>query len=311
MYIRSIEIQGLTDLPYCLLTDIPQEGLRFNASTPETTALADAIAMWFACFEETALVDLIVQWGWAHEEDVEVIGEGRVEEISWFDGTYAAMWPEERDVSITLSVILDGDSVQQCRQIIANPEVQVALMTEPTFEATVSLRWSDDHQVMGIGLASIQLGQWRMPTEKPHWYGRLLTLMQRRFFLNGNHFAVAERALTTMLSINGFHRYQAFISACEHVGDVRVASLLDREPVLLIDDGPVRRWGNDMLTRLRVLAAWHLVEADIVWSERLLANPPKHKQIWGVDPTEPNALEGASLNLRSKDKTLQFPGSSK
>ena len=53
-----------------------------------------------------------------------------------------------------------------------------------------------------------------------------------------------------------------------------MASVLDREPVLLIDDKPIRRWGDDMETQLRVLASWYLMEADIVWSDRFLENTP-------------------------------------
>ena len=77
-----------------------------------------------------------------------------------------------------------------------------------------------------------------------------------------------------MLSLTGFERYRAFQEACSEWGDVRVASVLDREPVLLIDDKPIRRWGDDMETQLRVLAAWYLIEADIVWSDRFLVNTP-------------------------------------
>ena len=310
MNIRSIEIQGVADLPYCCLTDIPHNGMRFQRSTPETTALADSIAMWFAAFDELTLVDLIVQWGWAQEEDIEVFVKERVEEVHWFDGSCAAMWVEDRDVSIALEVVLDSATLQRLRQLIPNPEVQVALMTEPTFAATVSLRWSSDHQVMGIGLSSMQLGHWRMPVDKPHWYGGLLQIFQTRFFRNHNRFAVAESALTTMLSLTGFERYRAFQEACSKWGDLRVASVLDREPVLLIDDKPIRRWGDDMEAQIRVLAAWHLIEADIVWSDRLLSNAPSKKQVWGVDSTDKNAIDARTLNLRDQDTTIHFPSSS-
>ena len=116
MYIRSIEIQGVADLPYCHLTNVPADGMRFQRCTPETTALADSIAMWFAAFDELALVDLIVQWGWAQEEDIEVFVKDRVEEVHWFDGSCAAMWVEDRDVSIALEVVLDAGALQRLRQ---------------------------------------------------------------------------------------------------------------------------------------------------------------------------------------------------
>ena len=306
MYIRSIEVQGIADLPYCRLTEISSQGMRFKMATPETTALADSMALWFAVFDEVTLVDLIVQWGWAQEEDVEVFGEERVEEVHWFDGAYASMWVEDRDVSITLEVVLGAGTLQQLRQLISNPEIQVALMTEPVFAATVSLRWSNDHQVMGIGLSGIQLGQWRMPVEKPHWYPGLLRLLQMRFFRNHNRFSVAETTLSTMLSLNGFERYRAFQDACSEWGHLRAASLLDREPVLLIDDKPIRRWGDDMEAKVRVLASWYLMEADIVWSDRLLDNAPSTKQIWGVDLTFDGSVDGHTLNLRSQDTTIQF-----
>ena len=309
MYVRSIEIQGLADLPYCRLDEIPSNGMRFKGSTPETTALADAMAMWFAAFDELALVDLIVHWGWAQEEDIEVFVKDRVEEVHWFDGSCAAMWVEDRDVSIAVEVVLDSGVLQRLRQIISDPEVQVALMTAPTFAATVSLHWSSDHQVMAIGLSSMLLGQWRMPVEKPHWYGPFLRVFQSRFFRNHNRFSVADSALTNLLSLKGFDRYTAFQKACAKWGEIRVASVLDSEPVLLIDDKPIRRWGDDMETQLRVLAAWYLMEADIVWSDRLLVNAPSAKQVWGVDPTAASAVDGNSLNLRTPDTTIHFPSS--
>ena len=305
MYVRSIEIQGLADLPYCQLSDIPQSGMRFKEANPETTALADAMAIWFAAFNEEALVDLIVQWGWAREEDIEVFGDERVEEVQWFDGTCASMWVEDRDVSIALEVVLDPASVQYIRQAVSNPEVQVTLMTEPTFSATVSLRWSNDHQVMAIGVSAVQFGHWRMPVEKPHWYATIFRLLSNRFFRNHNRFSVADAGLGAMLSLTGFERYLAFQNACRHLGAVRVASLLDREPVVLINDKIVRRWGDEMEGQLRVLASWHLMEADIIWSDRLLDDAPLSKQIWGIDAE--SVLEGRTLNARAQDRTLQFP----
>ena len=114
-----------------------------------------------------------------------------------------------------------------------------------------------------------------------------------------------------MLSLNGYERYREFQNACSAWGDVRVASLLDREPVLLIDDKPIRRWGDDMEAKIRVLASWHLIEADIVWSDRLLDNAPSTKQIWGVDPTVTDTVDGRTLNLRAQDTTIQFPSQTK
>lgn len=307
MYISSVEVQGLADLPYCLQQDIPPQGLRFTAATPETTAFADAIALWFAAFDELALVDLVVEFGWAQEEDIEVLGEGLVEELSWFDGTNASMWVEDRSVSISLVLALDTETVQDLRRLIPQPEVQVALMTEATFSATVSLRWSDDYQVVNLALSGIQLGQWRMPAERPAWFFSMTRLFQRRFFRNHNRFSVAEEALSVMLSIDGFERYQQFQSACARWGDIRVVSVLDRAPMLLINNLPLRRWGMQMEQNLRVLASWYLMNAEIVWSDVLLPDPPSEKQVFGVDQKHPKAIDGSRLNIREGDQTLRFP----
>ena len=86
-----------------------------------------------------------------------------------------------------------------------------------------------------------------------------------------------------------------------------MASVLDREPVLLIDDKPIRRWGDDMETKIRVLAAWYLMEADIIWSDRLLANAPYTKQVLGIDPRDKTATDGRTLNLRAQDTMIHFP----
>ena len=307
MYIQSVEIQGLADLPYCLLKEVPSSGMTFIEATPETTALADALAIWFAAFDEMNLVDLLVQWGWAQEEDIEVFGEGLIEEVSWFDGTCSSMWVEARDVSISLDIVLDNEAVQTLRQLISNPEVQVALMSDPTFSATLSMRWSNDHQVMGLAFTSIRLGQWRMPSEKPVWYLGLMRLFSQRFFRNHNRFMVAECALCTMLSIDGFERYQSFQQACSKWGELRVVSILDREPMLLINDRRIRRWGAEMESTIRVLASWHLVSSDIVWSDRVLSDRPMNKQVWGIESRLTESVDGRTLNARSSDVTLRFP----
>ena len=309
MYIESVEIQGLADLPYCVLTEIPSQGMTFREATPETTALADALAIWFAAFDEMTLVDLLVQWDWAQEEDIEVFGEGLVEEVSWFDGTCSSMWVEDRDASISLDIRLDIETVQTFRQLIANPEVQVALMSEPTFSATLSMRWSNDHQVMGLAFTSIRLGQWRMPSEKPVWYLGMMRLFHQRFFRNHNRFMVGECALSTMLSLDGFERYQSFQQACSKWGELRVVSILDREPMLLINNRRIRRWGAEMESTIRILASWYLVSSDIVWSDRVLTDRPVNKQVWGIESHSTESLDGRTLYARASDVTLRFPKS--
>ncbi len=307
MYISAVEIQGLADLPYCLLKDIPSQGMTFLKATPETVALADAVEMWFAAFDEESLVDVLVQWGWAVEEDIEVFGDGLVEELSWFDGTCAKMWVEDREVTITVDVQLDGAVVQDLRRLIPNPEVHVALMSDPRFSATLSLRWTADFQAMALSFSSVSLGPWKVPADKPKWYLALMHLFARRFFRNHNRFSVAETALSSMLSVDAFHRYETFQRACEVWGRIRVASILDREPMLLIDERSIRRWGSDIDSQLRVLAAWHLSGAAIVWSDLLMEEPPVDVQVWGIEPNSPSSIDGATLNLRALDTTLTFP----
>ncbi len=307
MHISAVEIQGLADLPYCVLKDVPPQGMTFRKSTPETVAFADAIEIWFAAFDEESLVDLLVQWGWAVEEDIEVFGEGLVEEVSWFDGTCARLWAEGRDVSISVDVELDGSLVQEVRRLIPNPEVQVALMSDPRFSATLSIRWTADFQAMALSFSSVSLGPWMVPAEKPTWYLALMHLFARRFFRNHNRFSVAETALSSMLSVDDFYRYERFQRACQDWGSIRVASILDREPMLLIDERPIRRWGSTIDSQLRVLASWYLSGTDIVWSDLLLKEPPADLQTWGIDANSPNSVDGTTLNVRASDETLTFP----
>lgn len=304
MWIQSIDISGLMDLPQCTLDDIPQQGLRFRQATPETTALADAIELWFAAFQEDAIVDWVVGMGWAYEEEVEVFGEHQVEEVLWVDDTLPRVWVEDRDVSIYLKLGLDMQTIQSLRQFIVSPEILVSVMEEKSFSATVTLRFSNDYRVMAVGIQGMQLGSVRIPTERPVWIYKLFEHLSGRFVRDSERVSIAEAALQALLSMDGFERYQAFQDACALLGPVRVVGGRDRTPLLLVDGLPLRRWGTKITTQVRTLAASYLLPSTIVWSDELQNNPPQDKQVWGIDPASDR--DGTTLNALLMSAPLTF-----
>ena len=304
MWIQSLDVTGLCDLPQCTLVDVPREGMTFHKASPETTALADAIELWFAAFHQDAIVDWVVGMGWAYEEEVEVFGEQHIEEVLWVDGTLPQLWLEDRDVSIRLTLGLDISTIQDLRTFVSAPDLVVALMDEKTLSATVTLRFTNDYRVMAVGIHALQLGSIRFPSEKPVWIPKLYALLHHRFVRSDDRISISESALQALLSLDGFERYEAFQEACASLGQVRVVGGRDRAPFMLVDNLPLRRWGTSTLNRLRILAAMHLLPADIVWCENLDSSQTDHRQIWGIDPSSEN--DGHRLNDAMMDAPIQF-----
>ena len=87
------------------------------------------------------------------------------------------------------------------------------------------------------------------------------------------------------------------------MGDLRVATIADGEPVLLLDSKPLRRWGDEVERQIRWLAVCHLFKADIVWSEHL-PSESVNRQIWGIDPT--STIDGQTLHS-DLDVPIAFP----
>lgn len=304
MWIQSIDISGLYDLPQCTLDNIPAEGMTFRETTAETTALADAIGLWFAAFDDDAMVDWVINMGWAYEEEIEVFGEQHIEEILWVDGSLPRLWVDERDVSVHLKIGLESSMIQEMRGFILEPDVLVSLLEERTLSATVTVRFTNDYRVMAIGIHGLQLGSVRLPVEKPVWVPKLYELMTGRFYRDNIRQSIPEMALQALLSIEGFDRYQSFQDACAMIGSVRVVGGRDRTPILLVDNLPLRRLGLSTLEQVRVLASWYLTPSDIVWNDVIVMNRPSLKQIWGIDATSSN--DGHHLNALSGSTPIQF-----
>ena len=304
MWIQSIDISGLYDLPQCTLDDIPPEGMTFREATADTTALADAIGLWFAAFDEDAMVDWVTMMGWAYEEEIEVFGESHIEEILWVDGVLPRLWVEERDVSIHLTLGLNASVIQEMREFILEPDLLVSILEERTFSATVTVRFTNDYRVMAVGIHGTQLGAVRLPVEKPVWTPKLYEVMREQFFRDNTRRSIPEMAIQALLSIDGFERYQAFQEACATIGPIRVIGGRDRTPILLIDDLPMRRFGLPTIEQVRVLASWYLTPAEIIWNDVMVPNRPSQKQIWGIDPASNN--DGHRLNAVSNATPIQF-----
>ena len=302
MYIESLDISGLLDLPSCSLNKIPAEGMCFRKSTPATTALSDALALWFAAFDPDDLVNWVVRMGWAHEEDIQIVGEEIVEEVGWMDGQLPQLWVEDRDVSIQCSISLDSNEVSYLRSRLSDPEIQIALMERPVITGTVVIRFSNDFQVMSIERNAFLLGHYSLPIDRNFWKPIIYSFFNQRFVRNHPYLFVSEVALETLLSLSDYELYESFQHACTF-GKIRVATNADGEPILLLDSKPIQRWGTEIERQIRLLAVCHLIKADIVWSEDL----PKlniSRQIWGID--KHSSIDDGVLNVVVVDAPINF-----
>ena len=158
MYVRSLSINGLADLPSFRADDMGRQ-VRVKGPSPAASAVGDGLALVFAALSERALCHLLLRWGLiqtAAEADISV--EGLPVQATWSDRRLAKSIVAEqgnRTVRARAEVLLDPPMSTNLRGHAARePRLAVGLDGAPTVAIEVSAFFGASWDVLSISVQS-------------------------------------------------------------------------------------------------------------------------------------------------------------
>lgn len=275
MYIVSIDVRGLRDLPQYARGDL-RRVVSVAGPGPEVTALGDAIELGLAALSWSALERLCRRWGLIGPEAVlERDNDGLPDAVDVTDPDAArALLAEgaQRAVKVELELALDPPLFGQLRELaVREPRVVTALSARPTVTLSVGVLFTSTFDALAITLHGVSVGEQPFQVhgpERPSWLDRFLRNLRGRFHRFDLNDDLPGALLTAATSWGQHADYRSWQTALGPAGPVlRAARGVDDRPVLLADDLPIRRLGRAGEMRALLAAAIHLSRADVVWAE--------------------------------------------
>jgi hypothetical protein len=268
MWIRSVEVRGLRDLPGQRL-DAEPGAVSIAGPDPASTALFDALELSFAAVAGASLLPLLRRVGAATAAS-EASAPG---ELNLLDPAGLRDWlaPGQQSLSVTLRLALDPQLHAKLRSAAsADPRVALALADDPTLSLVVGAVATTDHSALAVSLQRLDLGAealWAPEAERPRWQRALLSALGERLArAPGPDPLGALRAAQRGRA--GFGAYTRWTSALLPAGPrLRLAEDADGAPLLLGDELPLRRFGAAALRRAELAAAAVLSGADVLLVE--------------------------------------------
>jgi len=275
MYIVSIDVRGLRDLPRFATGDL-QRVVTLAGPGPQVTALGDAIELGMAALSWQALQRLCRRWGLIAQDAVlEHEDDGLPDAVADTDPDAAVALLDpggQRAVKVELQLALDPPLFGQLRELaVREPRVVTALSARPTVTLSVGALFTSTHDALAITLHGVSVGEQPFPVhgpERPAWLDRFLRSLRRRF----HRFDVTDdlpaellAAATSRARHADYRRWQAALKPDGPM--LRAARGVGDTPMVLADDLPIRRLGHAGEVRARLAAAIHLSQADVVWAE--------------------------------------------
>ena len=275
MYIVSIDVRGLRDLPRYTRQDL-QRVVSLSGPGPEVTALGDAIELGLAALSWKALERLCRRWGLIGPDAVlerEDDGLPDAVDVTDPDAAKALLASDgQRAVKVELELALDPPLFGQLRELaVREPRVVTALAARPTVTLSVGVLFTSTFDALAVTLHGVSVGEQPFQvhgSDRPAWLDRFLRRLRGRFhrFDLGDDLPASLLAAATS---RGRHAdYRRWQEALGPTGPVlRAARGVDDRPVLLADDLPIRRLGRAGEMRALLAASIHLSRADMVWAE--------------------------------------------
>lgn len=319
MFVTAVDVQGFRDLPRFVASDLGPV-VTVRGPTAATTALGDALELFFAAFRADGLQRWLRRIGaLAPGAEAEITGAPLPEQAVWTDGV-AARWVagEARSLSVTLELALDPVQQSALRAVGARePRLVSALARAPYARVTVGGLLASSYDALALTVQSVALGGESFPCapgQRAPWMSALLGGIAGRFARHDHaeRALLAGRVLEAASSWDGhgaWLRWQAALVPT--LGVARAARLPDGRAVLLADDLPLRRLGPGALATAALAADVHLSGADLLWAESEEAWADQSvegdgsplEQIWRVcrdgrllvEPTPPGEPELAAL----------------
>ncbi len=318
MYVQSLHIAGLADLPELRLTELDRV-VHILGPSPSATAVGDGLALASAAMSETALRSLLSRWGLLQPgEDVEIQTNPLPVQACWEDRQMARFLvadPSERRVQVDLELVPDPPLFAELRSLGARaPRLATALSADAVLQISVSAFLAASWDVLSISVQSFSVGGESFPTtgkERPGWLTALLAQVGGRFWHHTSAGQAAEVAMAAMTSPHpeDHANLEGWQEALRPVlGPVRPVRGPANIPMLLAGNHPLRRFGRFGADRADLAASIFLSGADVLWvgfaddwaDGFVEGEGSPLEQIWRVTPEEGlDPGEGAHAAPRS------------
>lgn len=271
MYLSSLTIHGLSDLPHFTARDLGRT-VTIHGPSPAASAVGDGLSLLFGALSERALRRLLVRWALIHEEDAaEVELDPIPTQATWDDRNRAkdiVSDPTNRRLRVSADIVLDPPMAATLRAAAATePRLGLSLGGTPTIHIEVGAYFGSSWDVLSISVQSIVIGAERFPCagkERAAWMTALLSDLGKRFINHDQTRDHARSALEALVSPFEEH-HSALIQFEELVGNVRPAQLPTGDACLLSDHRPISRLGPGKVRAIHAAASATLHRADIMW----------------------------------------------
>ena len=313
MYLRSLTIHGLSDLPHFTIDGLGRT-VTISGPSPASSAVGDGLGVLFGAMNESVLRQLLRGWGLIHQEnDAEIESEPLPTQAMWSDRERAKAIVSDlanRRVRVAADLALDPPLAATLRKAAATePRLGVALSDPPTVHVEVSAYFGVSWDVLSVSIQSVVIGSERFPCngkERAPWLTDLLIQLGQRFARHDDdapHAALALQQMTSALECD----YAGFQRFTEVVGPVRPVAIGENAAEFVHEHRPIRRLGAARVRAIHAAATATLRNVDIVWLDD--ADPwsatlteSEHaplEQLWtvGVDGVDPNALSGGHRDV--------------
>ncbi len=291
MYVRSLAIEGLSDLPRFKAESLGREVMIRGPGTA-ASAVGDGLSLLFGALNESVLRDLIQRWGLIHgEEEVDIETTPLPVQASWVDRHSAQALitdTTKRRIHVAADVELDPLMAAELRAAAAGePRLHVVrLGTPPVVHIEVSAFFAASWDVLSVSIQAVVIGGERFPSQGPEratWLTRLLQRLGERYTSHDESTLHAERTLAALISRKpsehkDYTRWASLVGGC--IANVRPAQRGKDGALLLAEDRPIARLGPEIVRKIHVATTAALSGADVVW----MAQPdPWEAQLTSTD----------------------------
>jgi len=275
MYVRSLRILGLADLPEFHTSDLGRQ-VSIRGPSRQATAVGDGLSLIFAALSEEALRQLLFRWELAHDpSEIEVEKEGTPIQATWSNKKVAPSLVADhthRKIQAEAELVLDPPLSTELRAHASRePRLAVGLGADQSIKISVSAFLGQSWDVMSISVQSLVVGEERFATaqsERAPWLNWLLETLGRRFISHDETSGHAEHALSLLTSADpqehrAYQQWTERMSA--HYPHSRVAKLGEESGVFIAEDQPLSRWGPTAMRLAEQLGTATLRKADVMW----------------------------------------------
>lgn len=273
MFIRSVTVRGLRDLPAHSIDGLPRRAVLVGPD-PRSVALFDAVELAFRYLAARPVEPGLHRAGVCAAPLGPDDESPTPEEVGPLDPEGLRAWLAPDSLSLTVEAVVELDPLLHARLrslAAAEPRVAVALARDPALRVVVGAAATTDQTLLALSLQAFEIGEesfHQAGVERPRWQRSFLRALGARV----HRFRADDLRLEPLLrAASGRESFAAYARWSESLGPdgprLRVAAGPAGLPMLLGDGLPLRRHGEAALRRAMLAAAAHLHHADVLLTE--------------------------------------------